>query len=290
MATEELNAVCLPANREETWRVGSAVMRVLGIDLAAQPKATGLVVLSRKTEGEEQHKWVADLPLGPATDECLIDLGSQVDVIGVDAPLGWPEPFVQAVLAHQSFEPWPGTENRRPLTHRRTDDHVRDLGWGQPMSASADRLGSVAMRCALLQREWAKRWGAAAERDGSGRLIEVYPAAALRVWGISQPGYKGGTKAAADPARTARNKIFAAVRTATESWLDLVAVSDKCVDSDHTLDALISAIIALAAQSNATSCPKSAEDVKLAKTEGWIHVPIRPLELIRPPEGAPVRT
>jgi hypothetical protein len=118
----------------------------------------------------------------------------------------------------------------------------------------------------------------------------VYPAAALRVWGISQPGYKGGTKAAADPARTARNRIFAAVRTATESWLDLVAVSDKCVDSDHTLDALISAIIALAAQSNATSCPKSAEDVKLAKTEGWIHVPIRPLELIRPPEGASVRT
>ncbi|CAB4757431.1 MAG: DUF429 domain-containing protein [Actinobacteria bacterium] len=261
------------------------MMRVLGIDLAAQPKTTGLVLLSRKTKAADNQGWVAELPPSPATDELLIDLGSQVDVIGVDAPLGWPEPFVQAVMAHQSFNPWPGTENRRPLTHRLTDDRVRDQGWGQPMSASADRLGSVAMRCALLQREWANRWGAAAERDGSGRLLEVYPAAALRVWGISQPGYKGGTKDAADPARKARNKIFTALRTATEPWLDLVSVRESCVDSDHTLDALISAVIALLAQWSATSRPESDEDLRLAKVEGWIHVPIGPLELIRPPEA-----
>ncbi|CAB5033381.1 unannotated protein [freshwater metagenome] len=270
-------------------------MQVLGIDLAAQPKSTGLVLLSRvgagpvavgseatgsEATGSMGATWRAELPQGVATDEFLIELGTQVDVIGVDAPLGWPEPFVLAMQAHQIFDVWPGTENRRPLTHRRTDDWVRDQGWGQPMSASADRLGSVAMRCALLQREWAKQWGNAAPRDGSGRLLEVYPAAALRVWGIGQPGYKGGTKDPQDSARLAREKIMSSLSRATESWLELSAVRAACIASDHTLDALLSAVIALAAQNGCTAQPETEEDLRLAKTEGWIHVPLKELQEI----------
>jgi predicted nuclease with RNAse H fold len=255
-------------------------MQVLGIDLAAQPKSTGLVLLSRVTAGSVGAAWTAELPQGVATDEFLIELGTQVDVIGVDAPLGWPEPFVLAIQAHQTFDVWPGTENRRPLTHRRTDDWVRDKGWGQPMSASADRLGSVAMRCALLQREWAKQWGNPAPRDGSGRLLEVYPAAALRVWGIGQPGYKGGRKDPQDPARLAREKIMSSLSSATESWLNLSAVQAGCIASDHTLDALLSAVIALAAQNGCTAKPETEEELRLAKIEGWIHVPLKELNQI----------
>jgi len=257
-------------------------MQVLGIDLAAQPKSTGLVLLSRVETGSVRAAWAAELPQGVATDEFLIELGTQVDVIGVDAPLGWPELFVLAMQAHQTFDVWPGTENRRPLTHRRTDDWVRDQGWGQPMSASADRLGSVAMRCALLQREWAKQWGKAAPRDGSGRLLEVYPAAALRVWGIGQPGYKGGTKDPQDSARLAREKIMSSLSSATESWLELSAVQAGCITSDHTLDALLSAVIALAAQNGFTARPETEEELRLAKTEGWIHVPLKDLQEICP--------
>lgn len=253
-------------------------MQVLGIDLAAQPKSTGLVLL--RGNSPQAARWTAEIPGGEATDELLVDLGSQVDVIGVDAPLGWPEPFVNAVMAHQTGQPWPGTVDRRPLTHRRSDDRVREQGWGQPMSASADRLGSVAMRCALLQREWARIWGSAALRDGSGRLLEVYPAAALRVWGMSRTGYKGGTKALTDPARLARSDIVSAIATATDSWLDTSTVQDACVESDHTLDALISALIAIAAQNNGTYCPASVEEQRLANIEGWIHVPTKPLEQI----------
>jgi len=255
-------------------------MQVLGIDLAAQPKSTGLVLLSSTAAPGPSGHWTAECPNSAATDALLIDLGATVDVIGVDAPLGWPEPFVNAVMAHQLRQPWQGTEDRRPLTHRRTDNRVREQGWGQPMSASADRLGSVAMRCALLQREWAKLWGSAAPRDGSGRLLEVYPAAALRVWGMSLPGYKGGTKSATDSARLARTAITSSIATATESWLDVSAVQHACVESDHTLDALISALIAVAAQSNGTSCPETDEELRLANTEGWIHVPTKPLAQI----------
>ena len=162
-------------------------MRILGIDLAAQPRNTGVVVL----DPGESGRWRADLPPEVATDEHLVELGGHVDLIGVDAPLGWPIAFVQAVRAHEDREPWPGTKDRRSLTHRHTDNVVRDHGRGQPMSASADLLGHVAMRCALLQRDWAERWGGAAPRDGSGRLVEVYPAAALRAWHLPERGYKG---------------------------------------------------------------------------------------------------
>ena len=198
----------------------------------------------------------------------------------LDAPLGWPIHFVEAVVAHENRERWPGTKNRRSLTHRRTDDMVRDKGWGRPMSASADLLGHVAMRCALLQRDWAEVWGSAAPRDGTGPLIETYPAAALRAWDLPTGGYKGR----AHDAGRGRIGIFDALAEATTGWLDSAPIRSACIDSDHTLDAFISALNAIAARAGATHGPESVEDHHCATLEGWIHVPIRPLAEIRPPE------
>ena len=244
-------------------------MRILGVDLAAQPASTGVVVL----EPVDRGRWSAAVPGGEATDELLVELGAAAGMVGIDAPLGWPEPFVHAVSAHLDHRPWPGTQDRRPLTHRRTDDVVVELGWGRPMSASADRLGSVAMRGALLQREWAARWGAPEPRDGTGPLAEVYPAAALRAWGIDSVGYKAsGTKAAAAPA--VRAGIVATLRDAAGSWLDLDGVAEAVVDSDHLLDALLSALVAVAVAQGATLGPRDAEERRLGAIEGWIHVPV----------------
>lgn len=248
-------------------------MLVLGIDLAAQPASTGVVVLERDPRG----RWVAEVPEGEPDDDALVRWGAGADKVGVDVPLGWPAPFVEAVAAHLRHDPWPATEDRRPLTHRRTDDVVVEQGWGRPMSASADRLGSVAMRGALLQREWALRWGGAAPRDGSGRLAEVYPAAALRVWHVTSKGYKAaGPRSVA--AREVRSGIVADLSRRCGPRLDLAAVAGAAVESDHVLDALLSAMVAVSVLAGTTLRPRDADELRSALAEGWIHVPTAPLE------------
>jgi predicted nuclease with RNAse H fold len=92
---------------------------------------------------------------GTVNDDRLVLAARHADVIGVDSPLGWPAAFVNAVSVHNALRPWPGATERATLTHRDTDRVVRSLGAGNPLSVSADKLGSVAMRCALLQRRWA---------------------------------------------------------------------------------------------------------------------------------------
>jgi hypothetical protein len=124
-------------------------MNVLGIDLAAQPERTGVVVLETAGDRTSLHP-VSDR----ATDDVLVELAKTVDVVGVDAPLGY--------------------------TGR----------W--PLSVSADKLGIVAMRCALLQERFAAQvWeGQRQPRNGRSRLVETYPAGALHVWGLPRNGYK----------------------------------------------------------------------------------------------------
>ena len=252
-------------------------MIVVGIDLAAQPASTGVVVLEPVGTG----RWRASVPVAPADDALLIELGARADQVGLDAPLGWPEPFVEAVAAHQRIEPWPGTDDRRPLTHRRTDDVVVAHGWGRPMSASADRLGSVAMRAALLQRDWAQHWDGPAPRDGSGRLAEVYPAAALRAWQIPAVGYKATGARAAD-APGVRAGVVEELSRRCAGWLDLSAVGAAAVASDHLLDAVLSALVAVAVRSGGTLGPRDAEERRLALLEGWIHVPTVELDALAP--------
>jgi predicted nuclease with RNAse H fold len=251
---------------------------VLGIDLAAQPASTAAVVVEPTSGG----RWSARMAAAEPDDDALVALAVDADLVGVDAPLGWPTPFVEAVDAHRHGRDWPGTEDRRPLTHRRTDDVVVELGWGRPMSASADRLGSVAMRAALLQREWAGCWGAPAPRDGSGRLAEVYPAAALRVWGVASRGYKAsGDRAAA--AREVRAGVLDQVTAAVGGWLELGEVTEDAVASDHVLDALLAALVAVAVRQDATARPRDDVERALALEEGWIHVPTVALDALRPP-------
>lgn len=205
----------------------------------------------------------------------LVLAARSADVIGVDSPLGWPIAFVEAVSAHAGFERWPGTVDRSTLTHRDTDRAVRRLGIRSPLSVSADRLGSVAMRCALLQQRWAEEvWTAVARRDGSDGLVETYPAAAFAAWGIECRHYKRRDDPSA--ASLARAAIVDAMGSALDRWLDLGPVRERCVASDHVLDALVCALVAVASKSGATHQPSTTERAA-AIVEGWVHVPSRPL-------------
>ncbi len=252
-------------------------MRILGLDLAAQPRTTGCVVLA-----PAGRRWVATEPAGPADDDGLVALAGEVDVLGIDAPLGWPRAFVAAVTAHEAFGPWPGGVDRGPLTHRVTDHVVVAAGQGRPLSVSADRIGSPAMRGALLQHRWATEvWGAPEPRDGSGRLVETYPAASLRAWGIEAAGYKRSGAAAAAGAAEVRAGILAHLAEALP-WLDLGPVAERSTASDHVLDALLCCLTVVAARAGSTTAPDPAH-AEVARVEGWIHVPTVPLTALGPP-------
>ncbi len=255
-------------------------MNVLGIDLAANAKTTGAILI----EPLGASRWRAiELPT-PPTDDALVEAARIVDVIGVDSPLGWPTAFVEAVAAHGSLRPWPGGVDRSTLTHRDTDRAIRQHGINAALSVSADKLGSVAMRCALLQRRWAEEvWGDAAPRDGSRRLVETYPAAALTDWRVESVGYKNRGDLAV--AVAVRHRVVADLDAALESWLDIEPVRERCTESDHVLDALVSGLVAIAATAGSTHPPANLQR-GAALIEGWIHVPSRPLPDLRPTEPA----
>lgn len=128
-------------------------MRVLGLDLDADPSKTAALVVARRVG----RRWEALEVEGVLDDGRLVNAVTGMDIVGVDSPLGRPAAFVKAVSAHARFSRWPGTVDRSELTHRETDRVVRQATHRRPLSVSADRLGSVAMRCALLQRLWAER-------------------------------------------------------------------------------------------------------------------------------------
>jgi predicted nuclease with RNAse H fold len=237
-------------------------MRVLGIDLAAQPADTGVALLE-VTGGRPALQPVRD----QASDDVLVRLAATVDVVGIDAPLGWPARFVEAVSAHERLEPWLGNVDRSELCFRRTDEHARALTGRWPLSVSTDKLGIVAMRCALLQERFAAEvWnGQRQARDGSGRLVETYPAGALHLWGMPRAGYKG----ADEKARALR----AVIVDGLHQLADLGDAAEASLASDDVLDAVVCALVAWMATSGRTIAPHGDDVERLAATEGWIHLP-----------------
>ena len=238
---------------------------ILGIDLATEPGGTGavrLVVADRRAR--------AEVVTGVLDDERLVALAMEVDVVGLDSPLGWPDAFVDAVTRHHSMIDWPPTDDpkqqRRLLSKRVTDRFVKQQTGVDVLSVSADRIGAVAMRAARFQAPLAAVWGTAASRDGSGRLLETYPAAALKRWALPSKGYKGKERV------EERRRILADMR-GQAPWLDVSAVSERCCESDHELDALVCTLVALAAKLGATYSPTNQTEEDIAAREGWIHLP-----------------
>jgi predicted nuclease with RNAse H fold len=257
------------------------VHRYVGIDLATEAKRTGVVIV--EIEGSTA---VAALPGEGfvADDRGLVEVIDRSTAVGLDSPLGWPDDFVSAVTAHRQSARWPTFEHRstdkirESLRHRKTDLFVRSLDLGStPLSVSSDLIGVVAMRGAWLQSAWAQKWGRLEPRDGSGRLVETYPAAALRAWGLlARRGvrYKGGgVGELREGQRSERARIMREIEEQTHSWLRVPeALRIEAEASDHTLDAFICALVALAARAKVTH-PMPEESREVALREGWIHVP-----------------
>ena len=129
-----------------------------------------------------------------ANDDALLAAVSAADKVGIDVPFGWPTDFVAGIAEYTHTGIWPSgiaqpTTAPKYLQFRETDRFVHEKTGRWPLSVSSDRIAIPAMRAAALFSRLAEQ-GEIVRRDGSGKVVEVYPAAALRVWGFNADGYK----------------------------------------------------------------------------------------------------
>ena len=251
--------------------MGNSGVRTIGIDLAAQPSNTGVCVVDWDHGVVER----AGVNTSAGGDGELVELMAAPGVgrVGIDAPLGWPDAFVEAIVAHHHGRIWPAVDqnpddHRRTLRLRRTDTEVASQTGRHPMSVSADRIAVAAMRGARLQALLIDVTGEpdVVDRSGvTGLVAETYPAAALTVWDLPSNGYKGAG------GRLVRAEILDGL--VKRSGLAVAQdAATAMVATDHVLDAFVCALVARAVLDGATT-PPPTDDWEAARREGWIHVP-----------------
>ncbi len=238
-------------------------MLTLGIDLASQPKKTAAASI-RWAESRARVVF-ARAKLG---DRELVELAAAHDRVGIDSPFGWPRRFVEFVLAHRAGElpehDW-NDELNRAMRMRGTDVRVHERSGKFPLSVSTDRIALIAMRCATLLGKLG-----VVDRSGVGKIGEVYPGATLRVWVLASKD------------KPTDAELLARLLARTSEWLvwDELALAN-CRASRDCFDAVIASLITRAAAVGLTHPPR-ADELELAREEGWIMLPIEgSLELLR---------
>ena len=248
-------------------------MLTVGVDLAAEPVNTAVAWL----DWAPGTCLVRRLVIG-VDDALIVDALLAADKAGIDCPLGWPAPFVEFVKAHQAgYVDVPadttGRAWRRDLALRLTDQQVYERTGLTPLSVSADRIAHAAMRCAGISARLARE-GRPVDRCGRSVVVEVYPAASLKLWGLSHRGYKR-------PRNLADLGHLVDELQAAAPWLDLGANESACRRHHDAADAVIAALTVRAAFRGLATTPDE-EHVDTATAEGWIALPTTPLHDLRP--------
>ncbi|MGQ0467157.1 MAG: DUF429 domain-containing protein [Sporichthyaceae bacterium] len=228
----------------------------VGIDLAASAKNTALSTITWDGAGARVDRVVVGVD-----DRTAIEAMNSPATVGIDCPFGWPRKFVELMASHAagSTAPMPMPEGyKREYVLRETDRWIHREYGVTPLSVAADLIAHAAIRLAGLFTHL----DVEVARDGSGRIAEVYPALAMRVWGLSF----GGRKSSLGAVDTAVDHLLAAA-----PWLDLGAHEPAVRVSDHAFDAVLCALVARAVSLGLTAPPS---DRNAARSEGWIHVPI----------------
>jgi hypothetical protein len=237
-------------------------MLIAGLDLSAEPKGTALAVLEVSSTGVK----LQSLELG-LLDSQIVAASAQVQKLGIDCALGWPIEFIDFLqqqanpnMQAQKFEG--SIELRRTLAYRETDRMVREVTKRWPLSVSTDRLGMAAIRCAGLLSAIAAT-GANASRAGDGLVVEVYPAASMRIWQLDSAGYRNDADVRA---RLLRDLCAAA------PWLEVAGHEPLLIASHDAFDSLIAALATLAVVvGHATALAENMRE--RARVEGWVHLP-----------------
>lgn len=234
--------------------------RTVGVDLSAEPQGTAIACLRWHGGGAA----VEALEVG-CTDEVVLAWMHHEDrSVGIDCPFGWPVKFVDLVAHHAAGtlalpDAAPGW--RREFVLRETDRWVHQHHQLVPLSVAADLIGHTALRLALLLSRMAPE--VTVSLDGHGALAEVYPAAALKQWGLPHRGYKRSANLAARHALV--DQLIGAA-----PWLEFGEFEATVRHSDDALDAVLCALVRRAVDLGRTTWPPTPEP---ARREGWIHVP-----------------
>ncbi|MFE5775315.1 DUF429 domain-containing protein [Brachybacterium sp. NPDC056505] len=235
----------------------------VGVDLASEPRRTGLAVLREHEDGAR----IEDVRVG-ADDGDLIAAITHASKAGVDVPFGWPSRFIDVVSAHRAdalpAPPDTGPDWRRSVLFRETDREVHRLVGKTPLSVAADKIASPAIRWAGIVAALREQ-GLATPRDGTGVACEVYPGAALAAWGFGAPRYKRAGGA------LVRGELVEQL-AARWPWLDWTGHRDECTASDDALDAVIAAVVAREVH-HERAVPPPAHLSWAATEEGWIWLP-----------------
>lgn len=238
-------------------------MLTLGVDLSAADERTAMARIEWLSDRAVLRDLVLDV-----SDVRIVEASQQADKIGIDCPLGWPELFVAFVTAHRSghvtVADGEGARWRRRLAYRQTDEMVREKTGIVPLSVAADRLGHAAFRCAGLLSMLAAA-GQNVDRCGGGKIVEVYPAAALSCWGLAHRGYKGRGQ------RVQHTDLATALCAATP-WLDVGPFETLVRRSHDAFDSVVAALVARAAAIGKATEPDEGQRV-IARSEGWIALP-----------------
>lgn len=244
---------------------------IAGLDLSAEPKGTALSILEVSNAGVK----LQSLELG-LRDSQIVAASTGVEKLGIDCALGWPIAFVDFLQHHaaaatnkSAFEG--SIELRRTLAYRETDRMVREATGRWPLSVSTDRLGMAAIRCAGLLSALGAT-GANVSRAGEGLVVEVYPAASMRIWQLENAGYRNDSDV--------RSRLLRDLRAAAP-WLEVSGHEALLTESHDAFDSLVAALATLAVVVGHASAPTQMQ-LDLARTEGWVHLPTASLAEISP--------
>ena len=242
-------------------------MLTIGVDVASEAREK---TASCSIEWSGGHAKVVDVVSKKVGDADIQSYVQEADVVGLDVPLGWPKAFVGAVHGHHSQPPtWPEPAPRmHRLRLRKTDRWIKRVTGLAPLSVSAGWIAVPALRIAALR--------IGEPRDGSGKVVEVYPKAAMKVWELPYEKYKGkrygASSTALTPAGIERDRIVGSLQRKGRGWLYGDGWWGLFRDNDDALDALIAALVARA-WIQGLCHPISARCKDDAAVEGWIALP-----------------
>jgi predicted nuclease with RNAse H fold len=240
-------------------------MITVGVDLAAEPKGTAMAVINWANNQAE----LVDLQVG-VIDDAIVEACKSSDKLGIDCALGWPIEFVQFLNSHANLTktdfPDGGMDWRRRVSFRESDRNVRAVTGKWPLNVATDRLGLTAMRCAGLQGR-IEHAGISIDRAGSGRVVEIYPGATLRLWGFNTAGYRTDEQARVSLLKEIRKQA---------PWLSLQGFEKLMISSTDAFDAVIACLATRSAALGLYTKPP-LEHLETAQIEGWIALPTKSL-------------
>jgi hypothetical protein len=248
-------------------RATSAPVTVIGIDCATKAERIGLARGMWDRGQLSLLEVVAGVDAVPVLQVSeWVRRAPHRALLCLDAPLGWPSLLAASLAEHQAGDPL--TQPADELFRRYTDACCQKRVGQRPMEVGADRIARTA-RAALELLEGVR------ERTGlpiplawnpdhllHASAIETYPAATLKVRGLSNRGYKRGLGA-----RAARERLLVALAGAWDIACDRAAL----LGNDDLFDAALCALTGadfLAGR----CCPPPPEAIDAVHREGWIWV------------------